>query len=189
MASSIPGTDPSRCVLDTFRAAIAKRVADALPPLTIEQAYSGVDYGKKGVDFTVALPRFRLPGKVDELAGKVIAQVCGPCLFLSPSLIVSSFNQTNMSPLLHTTKPFFTSSLRLPPSSEKSLLKSTPSLTIHLLESPSTAQTYLARGKRSSSNIPHPTSQSLSMLGICEVQSSARFSPTSTKAVAGTLFL
>ncbi|PBK72242.1 arginyl-tRNA synthetase [Armillaria solidipes] len=74
MASSIPGTDPSRCVLDTFRAAIAKRVADALPPLTIEQAYSGVDYGKKGVDFTVALPRFRLPGKVDELAGKVIAQ-------------------------------------------------------------------------------------------------------------------
>lgn len=80
MASSILGTDPSRCVLDTFRAAIAKRVADALPPLSIEQAYSGVDYGKKGVDFTVALPRFRLPGKVDELAGKVIAQVCG--LFL-----------------------------------------------------------------------------------------------------------
>ncbi|KAF9814149.1 hypothetical protein IEO21_05287 [Rhodonia placenta] len=68
------GTDPERCVLDAFRTAIAKRVADALPPLTVEQAYTGVDYGKKGVDFTVALPRFRLPGKVDELAKKVLIQ-------------------------------------------------------------------------------------------------------------------
>ncbi|OSX61103.1 hypothetical protein POSPLADRAFT_1170808 [Postia placenta MAD-698-R-SB12] len=70
----VPGTDPERCVLDAFRTAIAKRVADALPPLTVEQAYTGVDYGKKGVDFTVALPRFRLPGKVDELAKKVLNQ-------------------------------------------------------------------------------------------------------------------
>jgi len=31
-----------------------------------------VDYGKKGEDFTVALPRFRLPGKVDEIAKQVI---------------------------------------------------------------------------------------------------------------------
>ncbi|EGO04081.1 hypothetical protein SERLA73DRAFT_102424 [Serpula lacrymans var. lacrymans S7.3] len=70
---SVPGTDPSACILDAFRTAIAQRVSDALPPLTLEQAYSGVDYGKKGVDFTVALPRFRLPGKVDELASKVIS--------------------------------------------------------------------------------------------------------------------
>ncbi|CCL99216.1 uncharacterized protein FIBRA_01231 [Fibroporia radiculosa] len=69
----VPGTDPERCVLDAFRTAIAQRVADALPPLTVEQAYQGVDYGKKGVDFTVALPRFRLPGKVDELAAKVLS--------------------------------------------------------------------------------------------------------------------
>ncbi|KAH7890667.1 hypothetical protein F5I97DRAFT_1923166 [Phlebopus sp. FC_14] len=69
----VPGTDPSSCVLDAFRTAIAKRISDALPPLTLEQAYSGVDYGKKGVDFTVALPRFRLPGKPDELARKVLA--------------------------------------------------------------------------------------------------------------------
>lgn len=73
----IPGTDPSSCVFDAFRTAIAKRVSDALPPLTVEQVYNGVDYGKKGVDFTVALPRFRLPGKVDELAGKVLSKVCG----------------------------------------------------------------------------------------------------------------
>lgn len=72
---TVPDTDPSRCVLDAFRIAIAKRVADALPPLTVEQVYTGVDYGKKGVDFTVALPRFRLPGKVDELSKKVISKV------------------------------------------------------------------------------------------------------------------
>ncbi|KAG6372964.1 hypothetical protein JVT61DRAFT_7010 [Boletus reticuloceps] len=52
--------------------AIAKRLSDRLPQLTIEQAYSGVDHGKKGVDFTVALPRFRLPGKPDELAKRVL---------------------------------------------------------------------------------------------------------------------
>ncbi|KAI0743872.1 arginyl-tRNA synthetase [Daedaleopsis nitida] len=68
----VPGTDPTRCVLDSFRIAIAKVVADGLKSLTIEQVYQGVDYGKKGEDFTVALPRFRLPGKVDELAKKVI---------------------------------------------------------------------------------------------------------------------
>ncbi|KAG2038475.1 hypothetical protein BDR03DRAFT_1009921 [Suillus americanus] len=58
-------------VLHLFRIAIAERVSDALPPLTLEQAYTGVDYRKKGVDFTVALPRFRLPGKPDDLAQKV----------------------------------------------------------------------------------------------------------------------
>lgn len=71
----VPGTDPSACVLDAFRTAIAKRLSDRLPQLTIEQAYSGVDYGKKGVDFTVALPRFRLPGKPDELAKRVLEDV------------------------------------------------------------------------------------------------------------------
>ena len=77
----VPGTDPSRAVLDSFKVAIAKRVADALPPLTVEQVYQGVDYGKKGVDFTIALPRFRLPGKVDVLAKTVIDQVCYMCIF------------------------------------------------------------------------------------------------------------
>jgi arginyl-tRNA synthetase len=71
----VPGTDPSRCVLDTFRIAIAQKVAAVFPQLSIEQVYQGVDYGKKGIDFTVALPRFRLPGKVDALAKQVIDQV------------------------------------------------------------------------------------------------------------------
>ncbi|KAF7789715.1 hypothetical protein EIP86_000661 [Pleurotus ostreatoroseus] len=70
----LPGTEPEKCVLDSFRIAIAKIVSEALPPLTVEQVYSGVDYGKKGVDFTIAIPRFRLPGKVDEHAQKVLSQ-------------------------------------------------------------------------------------------------------------------
>ncbi|KAJ3511066.1 hypothetical protein NMY22_g15774 [Coprinellus aureogranulatus] len=67
---TVPETDPSACILDGFRIAIAKLLSESLG-LPIEQAYTGVDYGKKGEDFTVALPRFRLPGKVDELAKKV----------------------------------------------------------------------------------------------------------------------
>ena len=70
----VPDTEPSRAVLDSFRIAIAKRLSDTLP-LTLEQAFTGVDYGKKGEDFTVALPRFRLPGKVNEIADKVITDV------------------------------------------------------------------------------------------------------------------
>lgn len=68
---STPGTDPSKCVFDAFRIAIAKRLSDTLP-LSLAQAYSGVDYGKKGEDFTVAVPRFRLPGKVEAIAAKVL---------------------------------------------------------------------------------------------------------------------
>ncbi|KAF8817165.1 arginyl-tRNA synthetase [Phlegmacium glaucopus] len=68
---SVPDTDPSSAILDSFRIAIAKRLSESLP-LTLDQAFSGVDYGKKGEDFTVALPRFRLPGKVDEIAKQVI---------------------------------------------------------------------------------------------------------------------
>ena len=72
---NIPGTDPSKCILDSFRAAIARQVADALPALTPEQVYNGVDYGKKGEDFTIAIPRFRLPGKPDDLGKKVVESV------------------------------------------------------------------------------------------------------------------
>lgn len=72
---NIPGTDPSKCIFDSFRAAIASQVAAALPPLTPEQVYTGVDYGKKGEDFTIAIPRFRLPGKPDDLGKKVMENV------------------------------------------------------------------------------------------------------------------
>ncbi|KAF8196148.1 hypothetical protein BJ912DRAFT_956508 [Pholiota molesta] len=69
---AVPDTDPSRAVLDSFRIAIAKRLSETLP-LTIEQAFAGIDYGKKGEDFTIAIPRFRLKEKIPEIAEKVIA--------------------------------------------------------------------------------------------------------------------
>lgn len=69
----VPDTEPSRAVFDSFRIAIAQKLTTALPSLTLEQAFSGVDYGKKGEDFTVAIPRFRLPGKIPEIAEKVIS--------------------------------------------------------------------------------------------------------------------
>ena len=53
---------------DAFHIAIAKHVR-AAP--TLGHAHAGLDYGKKSVNFTIALPMFRLPGKTDELAGKV----------------------------------------------------------------------------------------------------------------------
>ncbi|KAG8718475.1 hypothetical protein FRC08_005208 [Ceratobasidium sp. 394] len=68
----IPGTEPSRAVLDAFRISIAVSVHRALPNLTLEQIYPGVLYGVKGVDFTVAMARFRLGGKPDEWAKKVV---------------------------------------------------------------------------------------------------------------------
>ena len=71
---TVQGTDPSKCILESFRIAIAKRLSEALS-LSLEQAYAGVNYGKKGDDFTVALPRYRLPGNVDDIASKVLEKV------------------------------------------------------------------------------------------------------------------
>ena len=31
--------------------------------MTLQKAYDSIDYGKKGEDFTVVLPTFRLPGR------------------------------------------------------------------------------------------------------------------------------
>jgi hypothetical protein len=61
--------------MDSFRVAIAQLVSEALPELTAEKVYEAVDYGKKGEDFTIALPRFRLKAKVDELAKKITDHV------------------------------------------------------------------------------------------------------------------
>lgn len=74
---SVLGTDPSRFALESYKIAIAQIVGDALG-LTVEQVHPGVAWGKKGIDFTVALPRFRLPDKVDDLAKKVIDSVGYP---------------------------------------------------------------------------------------------------------------
>lgn len=64
--SSLPtvsGTEPERCVLDSFRIAIATQLTRVFPEIPLEKAFEGVDYSKKDSDFTVALPRFKLGGK------------------------------------------------------------------------------------------------------------------------------
>jgi hypothetical protein len=104
---SVPDTDPSSAILDSFRIAIAKRLSESLP-LTLEKAFSGVDYGKKGEDFTVALPRFRLPGKVDEIGkqvidkvslfSKMLTQMVTRTLFISLTVISSSNLMSGSNP-------------------------------------------------------------------------------------------
>lgn len=68
------GTDPTVCVLDAFRIAAAKSVAEACG-IEVGRAYEGVDIMKKQGDFYVALPRFRLGGKPDVWAKKVVDEV------------------------------------------------------------------------------------------------------------------
>jgi len=64
--------DSSRAVLDSSKISIAILLPETLS-VTLENAFASVDYGKKGENFTVALPRLqvRLSGKVEEVAAKV----------------------------------------------------------------------------------------------------------------------
>jgi arginyl-tRNA synthetase len=68
------GTDPNVSVLDAYRIAAAKSVAEACG-LEVGRVYEGVDIMKKQGDFYVALPRFRLGGKPDVWAKKVVDEV------------------------------------------------------------------------------------------------------------------
>lgn len=75
---SLPGiADPQRAPLDVVRLAIAEQVHRALPDkISVQQAYEGVLPTSKGdTDFNVALARYRLGGKPDEWAQKVIDAV------------------------------------------------------------------------------------------------------------------
>ncbi|KAJ6482894.1 arginyl-tRNA synthetase [Mycena vitilis] len=54
-------------IIDNCRHSVAKGVSTCLQ-IAFETAYNGVDLGKKGVDFTLAIPRFRLKEKSQELA-------------------------------------------------------------------------------------------------------------------------
>lgn len=66
--------DPSSSVLDEFKGSVAHIVSGILG-ITFQLAYSGVDLGKKGVDFTVAVPRYRLPSKPLDLVAKIKNEV------------------------------------------------------------------------------------------------------------------
>lgn len=72
---NVAKASPSTSVLDAFRIAIATKIVKAIPSLTIDQVFEGVHYGQKGFDFTVAMPRFRLKEKIDDLCKKVISSV------------------------------------------------------------------------------------------------------------------
>ncbi|KLO07650.1 arginyl-tRNA synthetase [Schizopora paradoxa] len=79
MASTLPplphveGTDSSRCVLDAFRISAATRISKSLG-ISLADAFAGVDLGKKGNDFTVAIPRFRQKTKPAELVEKIVSE-------------------------------------------------------------------------------------------------------------------
>ncbi|PWN53189.1 arginyl-tRNA synthetase [Violaceomyces palustris] len=64
----LEGIDYRRSPLDSFKVAIAQHASTALG-VDIEKALEAVGIGKVG-DFTVAVPRFRLPGKPNDLAEK-----------------------------------------------------------------------------------------------------------------------
>ncbi|EJD38411.1 arginyl-tRNA synthetase [Auricularia subglabra TFB-10046 SS5] len=66
----VPGAEPSKCFHDAVRIAIAQRISRVLP-VSIEQAYAVVDYGKKDADYSVAVPRLGLKGDPEEIAARV----------------------------------------------------------------------------------------------------------------------
>lgn len=68
----IQGTDITRAPLDLFRTAVSVQINRAIPTLALEKIFDGVDILKKEGDFSVAMPRFRLGGKPDDWAAKVV---------------------------------------------------------------------------------------------------------------------
>lgn len=65
---------PVRYCLDSFKTAIASQLCRALG-ISHESAYAAVDYGRKGNDFTVPVPRLRLGEEPGVLAERVLAGV------------------------------------------------------------------------------------------------------------------
>lgn len=70
----VAGTDLDVAILDAYRIAAAKCVAEACE-IDLEKAYPGIDIGNKKADLYVAMPRYRLGGKPDQWAEKVVAHV------------------------------------------------------------------------------------------------------------------
>ena len=82
--------NPVRYCLDSFKTAIASQLCRALG-VSHESAYAAVDYGRKGNDFTVPVPRLRLKENPEVLAKKVLAEVSMPCTRNSSFLLLISF--------------------------------------------------------------------------------------------------
>ncbi len=86
---SVPGLEPSASVLDAFRLSVAESVARILD-ISLDLAYSGADLGKKGVDFTVAVPRFRLKSKPQDLVKQIETEVRPPCRTLDMDSLLTT---------------------------------------------------------------------------------------------------
>lgn len=69
---------PTTCAFDSFKLSVAARVSSSLG-VTLEQAWEAIESGKVGKnvvgDFTVAIPRFRLPGDQKVHAKKLADEV------------------------------------------------------------------------------------------------------------------
>ncbi|GAA6016879.1 hypothetical protein JCM10207_007835 [Rhodosporidiobolus poonsookiae] len=80
--------------LDVFKLATAHYIADTLEGVTLDKAYEGVESGKTGKnvlgDFVVAVPRFRLKQKPNEVADKLVADF-KPTAYLASAVAHGAF--------------------------------------------------------------------------------------------------
>lgn len=70
----IEGADPIRNPLDAFRLDIASQLAKLLG-LEFEKVYDAVLTSTKMADFSVAVPRFKLPGKPADVSERIAREV------------------------------------------------------------------------------------------------------------------
>ncbi|KAG6841007.1 hypothetical protein C0991_002637, partial [Blastosporella zonata] len=68
MSSNLPEN-----FIDSSRLSIANQISRSLG-ISVESALDGVDFGKKGCDLTVAVPRFRLKEKAPALVQKLVSE-------------------------------------------------------------------------------------------------------------------
>lgn len=65
--------------LDLFKLAAAEFIVAQIPEVSLDKAFEGVESGKTGKnvsgDFTIAIPRFRLKAKPNEVAEQLVAAV------------------------------------------------------------------------------------------------------------------
>ena len=68
-AHDVPEADPLRNPLDAFRLDIARQLHSSLD-IPTDKAFEAVSTASKVADFSVAFPRFKLPGKPQDVAEK-----------------------------------------------------------------------------------------------------------------------
>ena len=70
---TVEGAHPDRNILDAARLSVAKTIAAAWD-VDVAKVFPAVDFGKKGADLAVAIPRF-FKGSPDEHGAKVVESV------------------------------------------------------------------------------------------------------------------